>query len=80
MALVRRLAEHGRSAGEEGHVAGAEGRIRNLALGRLDSGFDHLWSSDQAGAGKAAPADRDAKRAEKFAPIDCGWFVHGVSP
>jgi hypothetical protein len=35
-----------------------------------------LGSGNEAGTGKAGPADRDAERAEKFASIDCGWFVH----
>src|SRR5262245_46937757 len=63
-------------ASQERDVTGLVRRIRNLAFGRLDSRFDQFRSGDQAGTGKAAPADRDAKRAEKFTPIDRGWFVH----
>ena len=63
-------------ASQERDVPGLVRRIRNLAFGRLDSGFDQFRSGDQAGTGKAAPADRDTKRAEKFTPIDRGWFVH----
>src|SRR4029077_2948563 len=56
VALVRGLAEHGRRAGEERHVAGAVRRIRNLSLGRLGGGFDELRSGNKAGAGEAGPA------------------------
>src|SRR5262249_61371645 len=78
VALVRGLAEPSRRAGEERHVTGTIGGIRNLAFGRLGSGFHQLWSGNQAGTGKAGPADGDAKRAEKLTSIDCGWFVHGL--
>src|SRR5262249_37987334 len=63
-------------ASQERDVTGLVRRIRNLAFGRLDSRFDQFRPGDQAATGKAAPADRDAKRAEKFTPIDRGWFVH----
>src|SRR4029450_1829815 len=38
---------------------------------------DQLRSGNQAGTGKAGSSDRDAERAEKFAPINCGGVVHG---
>jgi hypothetical protein len=59
-------------------MTGAKGGIRNLAFGRLGSGFHQLRSGNEAGAGKAGPADGDAERAEKFTSINCGWFVHGL--
>ena len=80
VALERRLAEHRGRAGQEGHVPGLVGRIRNLALGRLGGGLHQLRSGDQAGTGKAGPADRDARaRRENFGDRLCG-FVHGLSP
>jgi len=80
VALVRRLAEHSRRAGEERHVTGTKGGIWNLAFGRLGSGFHQLRSGNEAGTGKAGPADGDAERAEKFTSIDSGRFVHGLPP
>src|SRR5262249_12676400 len=80
VALVRRLAEHSRRAGEERHVTGTIGGIRNLAFGRLGRGLPQLRAGNEAGTGKAGPADGDAERAEKLTSIDCGWFVHGLLP
>src|SRR5262249_33457928 len=55
------------------HVTGAFG-----ACGGRGGWFTWLRSGNEAGPGKAGPADGDAKRAEKLASIDCGWFVHGL--
>src|SRR5262249_2815062 len=65
-------------ASQERDVTGLVRRIRNLAFGRLGSGFHQLRSGNEAGTGKAGPADGDAERAEKLASIDCGGFVHGL--
>ena len=80
VALVRRLAEHGGGAGEECHVPGLVGRIRNLALGRLGRRLEHRRSGHQPGARKPGPADRHAERAEEIATIDLCRLVHGHSP
>src|SRR5262249_24782968 len=80
VSLVRGLAEHGRRAGEERHVAGAEGRVWNLAFGRIRGSFDPLRSGHQSGTGETGPADGDAEGAEKLAAIDCAWFIHRHLP
>src|SRR5262249_61291428 len=53
VALVRRLAEHSRRAGEERHVTGTEGGIRNPAFGGPCSGFTRLRSGNTSLPGKA---------------------------
>src|SRR5262245_45489574 len=76
--LQRWLTEHRGRTGQKGHVPGLVGGIRNLAFGWLGSGFHQLRSGNEAGTGKAGPADGDTERAEKLASIDCGGFVHGL--
>src|SRR5262249_17483662 len=76
--LQRWLAEHGRRAGQEGHVAGLEGLIWNFALRRFGGRTNHFWASHKASAGKTSSTDCDAERTQQVSSVHWCWFVHIV--